>query len=285
MQGKFLVHVKDNKIYHCNDGLISTHIIKPERKEYKNHSLNEFLTMKLAKECGLNICDLDFKITKDNVNYLLIKRYDRYFDIKNNDFERIHQEDMCQALSFLPEFKYGNAGKIDLYKIIFKIQSVVPITKKDNVTFELLNMIFFNYIVGNGDHHAKNISILFKKDEIKLAPFYDLCSSIILSKDIEQKMAFKIGNCYEFGKLRDSDLKIFFSNKVFDKKILDIYLTNILKLSNNILFNFEKVVKEYENLLTDKREFVNEYKNMIKTNIDSLLFALKKYKNSIIYKK
>jgi serine/threonine-protein kinase HipA len=42
----------------------------------------------------------------------------------------------------------------------------------------LLEVIAFSYVIGNGDHHAKNISLLWRDNRIVLSPAYDLLSTL-----------------------------------------------------------------------------------------------------------
>lgn len=44
---------------------------------------------------------------------------------------------------------------------------------------QFLEMLMFNFLIGNGDAHAKNFSILYEDKYAILAPFYDLMSTIL----------------------------------------------------------------------------------------------------------
>jgi serine/threonine-protein kinase HipA len=52
--------------------------------------------------------------------------------------------------------------------------------------------VIFNYLIGNADAHAKNLSFLITRDGVTLAPFYDLVSTAIY-RDLTDKFALKIG--------------------------------------------------------------------------------------------
>jgi serine/threonine-protein kinase HipA len=56
-----------------------------------------------------------------------------------------------------------------------------------------IDLIIFNYLIGNGDAHAKNFSILYKNDIPMLAPCYDLmCTAIMDPYYDKHKMAMKL---------------------------------------------------------------------------------------------
>ncbi|WP_375653453.1 HipA domain-containing protein, partial [Bartonella sp. MR110HLJHH] len=58
-----------------------------------------------------------------------------------------------------------------------------------------LNIVIFNYLIGNADAHGKNFSLLYQQKKPELAPAYDLLSTAIYL-DLSQKMAMKIGGEY-----------------------------------------------------------------------------------------
>jgi serine/threonine-protein kinase HipA len=77
-------------------GVPSTHILKPSITGLTSSVENEYFSMRLAKLIGLSVCNVEIRKALD-IEYLLIKRYDRKI-IKKNIY-RIHQEDFGQALA------------------------------------------------------------------------------------------------------------------------------------------------------------------------------------------
>ncbi|EJF78963.1 hypothetical protein MCO_00570 [Bartonella sp. DB5-6] len=59
-----------------------------------------------------------------------------------------------------------------------------------------LNIVIFNYLIGNTDAHGKNFSRLYQQKKTELAPAYDLLSMAIYP-DLSQNMAMKIGGEYK----------------------------------------------------------------------------------------
>ena len=59
-------------------------------------------------------------------------------------------------------------------------------------TLSLLNWALFNFLIGNADSHAKNLSFLYADRTIRLAPFYDLLSTAVY-KRVNNKFAMKMG--------------------------------------------------------------------------------------------
>ena len=62
----------------------------------------------------------------------------------------------------------------------------------------MLRLVIFNFLIGNGDAHGKNFSLLYQGQKVSLAPCYDLLSTMIYFGRHEDKMAMKIGSKYKF---------------------------------------------------------------------------------------
>ncbi|MDY0223766.1 MAG: HipA domain-containing protein [Desulfobacterium sp.] len=108
----------------------------------------------------------------------------------NDVLKRIHQEDFCQAMGLSHELKYqadGGPGLKDCFDFVRR-HSANPI----KVLQQLIEWVFFNFLIGNMDAHAKNLSFIYQGRQIRLAPFYDmLCTNIY--EDLSQKLVMKIG--------------------------------------------------------------------------------------------
>ena len=64
-------------------------------------------------------------------------------------------------------------------------------------TVEFLDRLIFNFIVGNGDAHGKNMSVLYRNGLAELAPMYDVMSTAIYP-EVGRRMAMKIDDEYNF---------------------------------------------------------------------------------------
>jgi serine/threonine-protein kinase HipA len=158
--------------------------------------------MRLAAAVGLPVPKADIYWLKDKP-YYLVERYDRR---KNADgvFTRLHQEDFCQALHVPPELKYENEGGPSLEQCFGLLDMRIKsgsMAGKNKIT--LLQGVIFNYLIGNGDAHGKNFSLLYDGEAESLAPFYDLLSTVIYSDLHKVKMAMKIGGKYKFADVTD----------------------------------------------------------------------------------
>jgi len=146
----------------------TTHILKPE--PMPGLATKEHFTLLLMREVRLPTAESEV-VDVDDIPVFVTRRYDRFFP-KQGPVRRIHQEDMCQALGIPPAKKYqqdGGPGITEIMNILRHSES--PETDRDR----FMRSQVFNFLVGNGDAHAKNYSILYGSGgAYRLAPFYDV---------------------------------------------------------------------------------------------------------------
>ncbi len=133
--------------------------------------------------------------------YIVVERYDRLPPPPRSPFvQRIHQEDMCQALNLMPTKKYQEDGGPGIAQIVTLIRRVS--TEPDVDVERFLKANIFNWLIGGTDAHAKNYSLLIGSgDEVRLAPLYDLSSQLPYPELIPQRLAMKIGEHYEISRV------------------------------------------------------------------------------------
>lgn len=160
-----------------------SYILKLNPKDKPNLVYNEWACLHLAQACGIQVNEFQLIEDKDGDLGLLVKRFDRVF--KEDHLVRIHQEDMCQILNLFPSEKYRVPLK-DIFAALQKYASA-PLIE----TYNLIRQIVFSYLIGNGDLHAKNVSLYESPIDggFSLTPAYDLVCTLIYG---DQKMALKL---------------------------------------------------------------------------------------------
>ncbi len=171
----------------------SNYIIKPPIETLDGTVENEAFCMALAGAIGLcvpNSFIYNFIDSLDDPPIFAIERYDRA--VGKDGLKRIHQEDFCQALGTLPEFKYEHEGGPSFVQCVKLLRNVS--TKPGKDVMAVLDWLIFNFLIGNSDAHGKNISFLLLPQGPVLAPFYDLLSTRIYAHyGLTTAMAMKIG--------------------------------------------------------------------------------------------
>lgn len=186
-QNKLPVYMEDDRIFIASGNAPSSHILKPPIKDLEDTVGNEAFCMMLAQRLGLSVPSITIRRGLDRI--FIITRYDRS---RNADGRvvRLHQEDFCQGLGFLPDQKYESEGGPSLQQCFALLQgeSIRPAADR----MALLRWAVFNFLIGNADAHAKNLAMIFTDRGPRLAPFYDLiCTQIY--PDLTEKLAMRIG--------------------------------------------------------------------------------------------
>ncbi len=188
-QNKLPIHYDGQIFSLCYGSAASTHIIKPAIKDLDNTVENEAFCMALARLVGLNVPDT-FIHEHQGIKLFVISRYDRLR--QDNAVIRLHQEDFCQALGVLPEYKYELEGGPSIKDCFNLLRTNSRQAARDLLS--LLDWVLFNWLIGNSDSHAKNLSLLLLPDGLQLAPFYDLLSTRIYAHyGVSERLAMKIG--------------------------------------------------------------------------------------------
>ncbi len=148
----------------------TTHILKPDTRQqrYQPSAINEYACMKLARAIKLPVPDVWFLRVPEPV--YVVERYDRV-NVAGN-IVGLHQFDGCQLLGHGSGWKYEREGGLaSLPKLVAALRSL-PVRGSDLLALQ--RWVMFNYLIGNADAHAKNLSVLVDTTGFRLAPFYDL---------------------------------------------------------------------------------------------------------------
>lgn len=171
-QAKFGVAVMDGKLVIPPDGVLSTHIVKPCPPEYQELPANEHLSMRIAEIAGIETAVCGLIRFADGTLAYIVKRYDR-----GDKGERIHQEDMMQAMG-LPNTEDISKYK-GSYEAIARALSGIPGAGLLE-SAEFIKRSLLMYFLGNGDFHLKNTSIIYTDSSVpKLSPAYDVVNTAL----------------------------------------------------------------------------------------------------------
>ena len=187
-QSKLPVVLVDGEIALPVSGQPTTHILKPPIARFPGTTENEAFVMRLAAEIGLDVASAAPRVI-GNREFLLVERYDRSAGADCR-IRRIHQEDFCQALAVPPELKYAGEGGPTLEDCFGLLRAVSLRPALD--VLKLLDAVIFNLIVGNADAHGKNFSILYHDSGPRLAPLYDLLSTVSYP-ELSPRLAMRVG--------------------------------------------------------------------------------------------
>ncbi|XHS01666.1 hypothetical protein ACFB49_32740 [Sphingomonas sp. DBB INV C78] len=186
-QSKLPVLLVDGRIALPAPGQPTSHILKPPIARFEGTTENEFYCMTLAAAIGLDVAPVTMHTVEDR-SFLLIERYDRQVD-GDGRMIRLHQEDFAQALGVPSQRKYSSEGGPTFRDIFALLRKAATRPARD--ILKLTDAAIFNLIIGNADAHAKNFSLLHVGGLVRLAPLYDLLSTVAYA-ELSAKLAMKI---------------------------------------------------------------------------------------------
>lgn len=191
-----LLHDPDRGWGRPSGSMPTTHIIKPAVVGLDDHDLNEHLCLDAARRLGLTVASSTIGTFGDE-RAIVVERYDR------RGMQRIHQEDLCQALGVHPESKYQNEGGPGPRQIASLFGRVMQRSVASDATQRFVDALLFNWLIGGTDAHAKNYSLLLQGSAARLAPLYDVASALPYD-DVHVpkiKSAMKIGSHYKIASI------------------------------------------------------------------------------------
>ncbi|MEG2778038.1 MAG: HipA domain-containing protein [Aurantimicrobium sp.] len=157
------------------------YLIKFDPPEFRHLCRNEQFFLERAKKLKIDVGQSRLITDSTGVEALLAKRFDR------NKKELIHVEDGTQVLGHYPADKY-NLSFEEVAQGLSRA-TISPLASSIN----LLTQLAFAWLTGNGDMHAKNLSIVGRKQASLVAPMYDLPSSLFYP-DLNPELALKVGD-------------------------------------------------------------------------------------------
>lgn len=189
------------------DGVGGGWIVKLPHTTFQGVPENEYTMMQLARRIGIDVPEtillpinklhgLPKKFDQLGQNVFAIKRFDR-----DKNGGGIHIEDFAQVFGVYPEKKYKAASFRNIAEVIWSEIGESGIA-------EFIRRFVFNALIGNGDMHIKNWSLIYKeKHKAELAPAYDFVSTILYLP--EDKLALNFVDSKDFRSLTLDQFKRF----------------------------------------------------------------------------
>jgi serine/threonine-protein kinase HipA len=158
-------------------------ILKLNPTEYPHLVENEKFFLDAADESGLYVAPSELVNDADGMPGLLVRRFDRITVAGATRLLAV--EDGCQVSDRPPADKYL-LGADRVLSALASVCDAPSVAGND-----LLRQLAFAYLIGNGDAHAKNFSVLQGADgEWRVSPAYDTPSSYLYG---DVTMALSIG--------------------------------------------------------------------------------------------
>jgi serine/threonine-protein kinase HipA len=156
------------------------YILKPQTERFPMLPENENLCMRIASHCGTDIPAHGLIPLADERFAYLVKRFDRTdegFEFQQEDFQQLLESDD----------KYD--GSYERMAKIIRKHSCNP----EADLFKLYERAILFFVLGNGDAHLKNFSLIRNRNSgYQLSPAYDIVSSRLAMSEEREEMCLSI---------------------------------------------------------------------------------------------
>ncbi len=171
-------------------------IIKLPAQNFTHIPENEWSMLHLASEIGIPVPETrltpleqiaglpDLGVLSGNTA-LAVKRFDR--EAKR----RIHIEDFAQVYNLFPDDKYAKVSYANIANMLWTLTG-------ERGLVDYIRRLVFTLLIGNGDMHLKNWSLVYPDGRIpELAPAYDFVSTVPYLP--EDRLALNLSGEKRFG--------------------------------------------------------------------------------------
>ncbi|MCX5781572.1 MAG: HipA domain-containing protein [Elusimicrobia bacterium] len=220
------------------------YILKPQTQSFQHLPENENLCMTIAALMGIEVPPHGLIKLKDNTNAYMVRRYDR------EKKKKIHQENFFQILGIKDKYSASHE------EVGRKLKEISNIPGLDAQLF--YERVLFNFIIGNGDAHLKNFSVIYTETgAIRLAPAYDIVCSKLVIRD-EEDFALTLNG--KKNKITGKDFIQFITyldipERAVRNKFLDKKNVFIEQINNSELTSEEK--RSMTNIISERFNRVN----------------------------
>ncbi len=149
------------------------YLLKPQAGTFPHLPENEWLTQRLAAQVGLEISPCALVSLRDGSLAYVVRRFDRPVG-----GGKLAMEDFCQLAELPPGSKYD--GTAERCGKLLRRHASEPLVE----LLKLFRQFVFNWWVGNGDLHLKNLALLRRPDgRIALSPAFDQLNTRLVLPD------------------------------------------------------------------------------------------------------
>lgn len=171
-------------------GVGGSWIVKLPSTQYAAVPENEFAMLELARAVGIQVPSIRLIPVSDigglpteaarlSGKALAIERFDR-----GAGGRRVHMEDFAQVFGLFPDDKYGKRSYASVAAVLWAETG-------EPGTYEFVRRLVFSVLIGNGDMHLKNWSLLYPDGRTPvLSPAYDFVSTVPYIADDALALSF-----------------------------------------------------------------------------------------------
>ncbi|WP_196250258.1 type II toxin-antitoxin system HipA family toxin [Comamonas testosteroni] len=155
------------------------------RADDPTSTLREFICMRLASICDIDVADVQY-VHRNDRGAILIRRFDRHM-LEDGGCNRVHFASAATVLGA------ANAVNDSPQRTYIGLAMMATRWKVTGHQTELWRRMVFNGLVGNGDDHPRNHGFLRTEHGWKLSPAYDIAPYTPSGGKVQEVPALSMG--------------------------------------------------------------------------------------------
>jgi serine/threonine-protein kinase HipA len=173
-QPKFALRRVEGEWFEAQGAQPTSHILKPGVHGMSSQALLEHLSMRAAAACEVDTARTEYLAVKSE-SAIAITRFDRRTE--GTTLVRLHQEDLCQALGLAEKYEeHGGPTASHLIRLLRERSTTAAAARRNVDAF--VDTLVFNTVIAAPDAHARNYAVLLDGDDVRLAPAFDISTSL-----------------------------------------------------------------------------------------------------------
>ena len=249
MQLKFSMLRQGERYTLTTGGRLGNYIIKPPSHDFPGLPQVEAAAMATARAVGIDVPET-LLLHPDQLEglsnilghlpeepFYAIRRFDRNDTTRpSNDStepltpkERIHVEDFAQVFSLRTSQKYNRVNYDMMAMTLLQYAGGVDDLK------EMTRRLTLNVLLGNGDAHTKNWSLIYRTpNKPRLAPAYDLVSTVAWTQH-DQTIALNMAGTKRFDAIGLDTFNAFFQRLELPRQVREELLAEVRTTTRRVL--------------------------------------------------
>lgn len=239
VQMKFSMLRQGERLTLAGEQTLGDYLVKPPSRDFEALPLVEAATMQAARAAGIEVPEIrlvpasqiddlpDLETFATGEPFYAIRRFDR--GEPDSGVARIHIEDFAQVFNLLPQQKYGQVNHEMIGRTLLRYAGGLPDLQ------EMVRRMVFNVLMGNGDAHTKNWSLIYRDPtRPRLAPAYDLVPTVAyMSRD--NSLALNMAGVRRFAGITLDTFAAFLVRLGLADRVLDLVMADARETGRRVL--------------------------------------------------
>ena len=239
MQMKFSMLRQGERLTLAGEQALGNYLVKPPSRDFEALPLVEAATMQVAQAAGIEVPEIrlvpasqidglpDLQAFDTGEPFYAIRRFDRPESTTGE--ARIHIEDFAQVFNLRPQQKYGQVNHEMIGRTLLRYAGGLADLQ------EMARRMLFNVLMGNGDAHIKNWSLIYRDPtRPRLAPAYDLVPTVAYMSR-ETSLALNIAGVKRFADITLDSFAAFLTRVGIADQVLDSVMEAVRLAGQQVL--------------------------------------------------